>query len=385
MDQDISWASLNAGLQQVFMPQAYQLPSSPQEALARVTAASSSILVSGGRAEEIIQSQDRKGPDLRQLRLLGPKAHVSVLQNILPFCSFLEDLQLEADAVRFGKDTCMMLSTQYRLLRSVRIFGLTLRHRLPDDLDLSALPSCLRQHEDEHREPQSLKSLRFTLDRSFKVLLDALVLGPSILETLTVGNSEVRSPIHGTFLMTEPIPSVSIDTASTYDLTKPWPCRNSLFHLDFSLVVFLDRATTVNVFDRLQDLVHLWALHISLCHLKDLVLHEREHDIANGSTYQQGHADGNASGFLVQGTGLVYLSLRSLRVGRWQPLSRVDSQLAFEETDFALAACPVLRYFEAIGSWDSLMVKILQRVHPGVRFEIEKSDPRYLFHERCSF
>ncbi|KAF9107827.1 hypothetical protein BGX29_004666 [Mortierella sp. GBA35] len=130
--------------------------------------------------------------------------------------------------------------------------------------DFSTVATSLREHEQQHGKQHPLRDLRITgiFPCLRKVLLEALMLGPSTLESLAI----TKLAFHHTAAASKPAPVFSTDL-----LTAPWCCLHSLTNLDINTIRFPGPASTMQFFTRLQDFNRLRALSLSLCHLRDLI------------------------------------------------------------------------------------------------------------------
>lgn len=133
------------------------------------------------------------------------------------------------------------------------------------DPDLAALGLRLHElvkHEDGWIHP--LKRLVFTgaIEHPVKVLLDALLLGSSSIEALTVGKTS--SPLF------RPGSTTLVASTPTYDFITPWPCLTTLAHLDIAKVFFPDKVSLHQFFGQLERSNCLRTLGLAPLHLREL-------------------------------------------------------------------------------------------------------------------
>ncbi|KAF9926295.1 hypothetical protein FBU30_004103 [Linnemannia zychae] len=259
--------------------------------------------------DKSINSPGRKGKNQRYQGSFSPKAYqlsrldfkpdildISTLHQIARKLHYLEELDMRGFWKDIPLETWTILSTHCQCLHLLRIHlqgankgaaptisdfvslfprlqTLELQSQQFDsDPDLSTLSSVLRQHEVKYSVPHPLKSLSIigTLKQPAIVLVHALTHCNTSLESLTVTNlQDDQSIMTACMPISSPEPQGSIPH---FDSTVCIPCQGILRNLCISEVNFRSHAQTIQFFTRLQGFNRLATLHISLIHLRSLII-----------------------------------------------------------------------------------------------------------------
>lgn len=220
------------------------------------------------------------------------------------------------------------------------------------DPDLAALSLHLRQLEKQHDENMHpLKRLHFTgaIEHPVKVLLDALSLESSSIESLTVGKTTTQFRPDST----SHTATTTATSAPTLDLTAPWTCLSNLAHLDIAKVPFPDNISLHQFFAQLERSNCLRSLGVAPSHLRDLYVN---------SMSGEGHIDHRTPPTL----SIVLPTVHTVSIDC--SVSGKDTYM-YHEFDALLAAVPCLKrvgFHPSIG--EAGFLKRLTREHPSITF-----------------